>query len=45
VVADPAGKSLCRGEVSGAVSQADDLGRELAERLLSQGADRILATA
>jgi hydroxymethylbilane synthase len=45
VIADPDGKSLCRGELSGAVNQADDLGRELAERLLSQGADRILATA
>jgi hydroxymethylbilane synthase len=44
VVADPDGKSLCRDEVSGAVTRADDLGRELAERLLSQGADRILVT-
>jgi hydroxymethylbilane synthase len=45
VIADPDGRSVYRGEVSGAVNQADDLGRELAERLLSQGADRILATA
>ena len=43
VVADPDGSSLCRGEMVGVVTQAEDLGRELAEGLLSQGADRILA--
>ena len=42
VVANPDGSSLFRGETSGCVAQAEELGRELAERLLSQGAQQIL---
>jgi hydroxymethylbilane synthase len=42
VVADPDGSFLFRGETSGAVTQAQELGRDLAERLLSQGAGKIL---
>jgi hydroxymethylbilane synthase len=43
VVASPDGRSLYRGETSGSVVDANELGRELAERLLSQGAQEILA--
>ena len=43
VVASPDGRSLYRGETSGSVADANELGRELAERLLSQGAQEILA--
>jgi hydroxymethylbilane synthase len=42
VVAKPDGSSLYRGEVSGSVTRPEELGRELAERLLSQGARQIL---
>ena len=42
VVANPNGSSLFRGETSGCVAHAEELGRELAERLLSQGAQQIL---
>jgi len=42
VVANPDGSSLFRGETSGCVAYAEELGRELAERLLSQGAQQIL---
>jgi hydroxymethylbilane synthase len=42
VVAIPDGSSLFRGETSGCVTRAEELGCELAERLLSQGAQRIL---
>jgi hydroxymethylbilane synthase len=42
IVAEPDGSSLCRGEKSGAATAAAGLGRELAEQLLSQGADKIL---
>jgi hydroxymethylbilane synthase len=42
VVANPDGSSLFPGETSGCVAQAEELGRELAERLLSQGAQQIL---
>jgi hydroxymethylbilane synthase len=42
VVANPDGSSLFRGETSGCVAHAEELGRELAERLLSQGAQQIL---
>jgi hydroxymethylbilane synthase len=42
VVANPDGSSLYRGETSGSVEQARELGRQLAERLLSEGAERIL---
>ena len=43
VVASPDGSSLYRGETSGTVVDAKELGWELAERLLSQGAQTILA--
>ena len=42
VVGKPDGSSLYRGEVSGSVTRPEELGRELAERLLSQGARQIL---
>jgi hydroxymethylbilane synthase len=42
VVANPDGSSLFRGETSGCVAHAEELGRELAARLLSQGAQQIL---
>jgi hydroxymethylbilane synthase len=42
VVANPDGSSLFHGETLGSVTQAEELGRELAERLLSQGALEIL---
>ncbi|HSF58663.1 MAG TPA: hydroxymethylbilane synthase [Candidatus Binatia bacterium] len=45
VVANPEGRSLYRGEVAGRVEAAAELGRELADRLLRQGADKILAAA
>jgi hydroxymethylbilane synthase len=45
VVANPDGSSLCRGEIAGRVDTASELGRELADRLLHQGADKILAGA
>lgn len=44
VVAQPDGKSLCRGEISGKASGAAELGRCLAEQLLKDGADKLLAT-
>jgi len=42
VVANPDGSCLFRGELAGSVAHAEELGCELAERLLSQGAQRIL---
>jgi hydroxymethylbilane synthase len=42
VVANPDGSSLFRGETSGCVAHAKELGCVLAERLLSQGAQQIL---
>ncbi|HXV80456.1 MAG TPA: hydroxymethylbilane synthase, partial [Candidatus Binatia bacterium] len=42
VVANPDGSSLFRGETSGCIAHAEELGCELAERLLPQGAERIL---
>ena len=44
VVANPDGSSLFRGEAAGCVAHAEELGCELAERLLSQGAQQILIT-
>jgi hydroxymethylbilane synthase len=43
VVAQPDGSFLCRGVATGLVAAASELGRELAERLLREGADKILA--
>jgi hydroxymethylbilane synthase len=45
VIASPDGRSLYRGEASGSVVDANELGRELAERLLSQGAQAIVAVS
>jgi hydroxymethylbilane synthase len=42
VVANPDGSSLFRGETSGCVAHAEELGCELADHLLSQGAQQIL---
>jgi len=41
-VASPDGRRLVRDSVRGARSEAHSLGVRLAERLLAQGADRIL---
>ncbi|MGH7825896.1 MAG: hydroxymethylbilane synthase [Candidatus Binatia bacterium] len=43
VVADPEGRVLCRGEIVASTSQAAAAGKELAERLLAEGAAAILA--
>jgi hydroxymethylbilane synthase len=43
VVARPDGKSLCRGKITGKASEAAELGRALAEQLLRDGADKLLA--
>lgn len=43
VVASPNGSALCRGEITGHVTDASDLGRRLAEQLLRDGADKLLA--
>jgi len=45
VVAKPNGKSLCRGEISGQAGDAADLGQRLAEQLIRDGADQILASS
>ena len=42
IVASPDGKSLCKGIIAGEASDAAELGRQLAERLLKDGADKIL---
>lgn len=44
VVASPDGKKLCRGEIVGAATSAGELGKRLAEQLLNQGADKLLAS-
>jgi hydroxymethylbilane synthase len=45
VVANPDGSSLFRGELAGCVAHAEELGCELADRLLSQGAQHILVAS
>jgi hydroxymethylbilane synthase len=42
-VADPQGQELLEADIAGAVAAAEDLGIQLAETLLGQGAGRILA--
>ena len=42
IVADPNGNTLYRAEISGPAVNATDLGQQLAESVLEQGADRIL---
>ncbi|MFQ5902707.1 MAG: hydroxymethylbilane synthase [Candidatus Binatia bacterium] len=44
VVADADGRKLFRGVVSGVTEEAEKLGRELAERLLEEGADEVLVS-
>jgi len=44
VVASPDGAKLCRGEIFGLGSEAVALGKRLADQLLSQGADKLLAS-
>ena len=44
VVASPDGAKLCRGEIFGLASEAGDLGKRLADQLLNQGADKLLAS-
>lgn len=43
VVSDADGHKLFRGELSGQAGKAEQLGRELAERLLQDGAEEVLA--
>jgi len=43
IVADPSGKSLCRGEIGGKARDAAELGRHLAEQLIHDGAGKLLA--
>lgn len=43
VVADPQGTTLCRGQNTGSIAQAGELGRDLAQHLIDQGAGVILA--
>jgi hydroxymethylbilane synthase len=45
IVADPNGSTLYGATISGRATDAAELGRELADRLLRQGADKILAVA
>ena len=45
VVASSDGSRLCRGRIAGAAGAAVELGRNLAEQLLTQGAGRLLAPA
>ena len=45
VVAHPDGSTVYGASISGQVTDAAELGKELAERLLRQGADKILAVA
>jgi len=42
LVASADGEALCRGEITGGLSDAVALGRRLAEQLLNDGADRLL---
>ncbi len=43
IVASPDGSALCGGTTSGSIMDAAQLGKQLAERLLHDGADKILA--
>lgn len=42
VVADPEGKRLFKGEIAGSSAETEQLGIQLAERLLEEGAEEIL---
>ena len=43
MICDVDGRKLFRGEIAGSTRDAGKLGQELAERLLKNGADEILA--
>jgi hydroxymethylbilane synthase len=43
LVGEPDGSKILRAEIRGNSSDAHDLGVQLAQQLLAQGADRILA--
>jgi hydroxymethylbilane synthase len=43
MVADPDGRRLCRGDISGSSDQAANLGKQLAEQLLREGAGDLLS--
>jgi hydroxymethylbilane synthase len=43
IVADPEGKEFYKAELAGMAEKAEALGKELADRLLAQGAQKILA--
>jgi hydroxymethylbilane synthase len=43
VVADPDGREFYKADLAGMAEKAETLGKELADRLLSQGAEKILA--
>ena len=45
IVASPDGKTLCRANRTGPVSEAEKLGQSLADELRRQGADKILAAS
>ena len=45
MVADPDGRRLVRGEVSGEAEGAEELGHELARQLFQKGARELLAAA
>ncbi len=45
IVASPDGTTLCKAELTGDISEAEKLGERLAEELLQQGADKILAAS
>ena len=44
VVTSPDGSGLCRGEISGPVRQAVDLGQRLADLLINQGAAQLITS-
>jgi hydroxymethylbilane synthase len=44
LVADAAGKRVVRDDISGALDEAEQLGKKLAERLLANGARELLST-
>jgi hydroxymethylbilane synthase len=44
LVADPEGKQIVRGRISGSQDEAEQLGTVLADRLLERGADELLAS-
>ncbi|HEX7229564.1 MAG TPA: hydroxymethylbilane synthase, partial [Candidatus Binatia bacterium] len=43
VIASLEGKKICRGEIVGHISEAVGLGQSLADRLIGEGADKLLA--